>query len=566
MSSILIIVVTFILYILAYHIYGKFLRNKIFKVDINAKTPSHTMRDDIDYIPTKKQILFGHHYTSIAGTGPIVGPAIGVIWGWVPALIWVVFGSILIGAVHDFGVLFLSMRREGRTIGDITGDIIHPRMRILFLSIIFFMLLLVIAVFLLVIATIFAMFPESVIPVWLQIPIAVWLGYRVRKSGGNIYLLGLVSAGLMYVTIIIGSYLPITLPLFLGIQPLTTWCIVLLIYAYVASVIPVWKLLQPRDFINSYQLFIALGLLVIGVFVARPDIVAPAFQSSPVGAPAIFPFLFVTIACGAISGFHSLVSSGTSSKQIDNEGDALLVGYGSMLLEGVLAVLVIITVCGGLGIALSTKGGEILTGTSAWNYYYSSWTAVKGLGAKIGAFIKGSGNLLKSFGIPTHIGVTIMGVFVASFAGTTLDTATRIQRYVITELSRTFHIRKLESRHPATLFAVLTAAALALSQGGGKGGLLLWPLFGTVNQLLAVLTFLTLSFYLIKKKINPLYTVIPMIIMFIITGAAMAINLRGFIASSQWHLAGIGTVILILELWMIAEALLQWAKTKHKTT
>jgi len=563
MQSILIVVVTFILYIIAYHTYGKFLRNRIFKIDINAKTPSHTLKDDIDYVPTKKQILFGHHYTSIAGTGPIVGPAIGVIWGWVPALLWVLIGSIFMGAVHDFGVLFLSMRREGRTIGDITGDIIHPRMRILFLSIIFFMLLLVIAVFLLVIATIFAMFPESVIPVWFQIPIAVWLGYQVRKSGGNIYVLGFVATMLMYVTIIIGAWLPISLPPFMSLQPLTIWCIVLLIYAYVASVLPVWKLLQPRDFINSYQLFVALGLLVLGVLVARPQIVAPAFQLTPAGAPSLFPFLFVTIACGAISGFHSLVSSGTSSKQIDNEGDALLVGYGSMLLEGVLAVLVIIAVCGGLGLALMTKEGELLTGPEAWNHYYSSWTAVKGLGAKLGAFVKGSANLLSTYGIPKSIGITIMGVFVASFAGTTLDTATRIQRYVVSELSKSFRIKTLQSRHPATVFAVITAAILALSQGGGKGGMILWPLFGTANQLLAVLTFLVLTFYLIKKKINPLYTMIPMILMFVITAAAMAINLRQYIQNSQWHLMGIAVVIAILELWMIAEALLNIKSDKN---
>ncbi len=327
-------------------------------------------------------------------------------------------------------------------------------------------------------------------------------------------------------------------------------------YAYIASVLPVWKLLQPRDFINSHQLFIALGLLVLGVFVARPDIVAPAFQAAPKGAPTIFPFLFVTIACGAISGFHSLVSSGTSAKQIDNEDDALFVGYGSMILEGVLAVLVIVAVCGGLGLALKTSSGELLTGTTAWNYCYTSWGSIKGLGAKLNAFVTGSGNLLASLGVPLAIGTTIMGVFVASFAGTTLDTATRIQRYVVTELATTFKIKSLTGRHAATSFAVITAAALALSQGGGKGGLILWPLFGTVNQLLAALALITLTLYLVKNKINPVYTAVPMVIMLVVTGAAMAIKLRDFVNTSQWHLLIMGIIIVVLELWMIGEAML----------
>ncbi|MBU1626555.1 carbon starvation protein A, partial [bacterium] len=357
MQSILIVIVTFFLYIIAYHTYGKFLRNKIFNVDINAKPPSHTMRDDIDFVPTRKEILFGHHYASIAGTGPIVGPAIGVFWGWVPALIWVVFGSIFMGAVHDYGVLILSMRNQGRSIGDITGDIINPRMRILFLSIIYFLILLVLAVFLMVIASIFDLFPESVLPIWLQIPIAIGLGFAIRNSRRSPYILGFFAAFLMYLTIVIGSYFPIVMPTILGIPPLTTWCIILLVYCYIASVIPVWQLLQPRDFINAYQLIIALGLLTLGVFAARPEIIAPAYKPHPSGAPPIFPFLFVTIACGAISGFHALVSSGTSPKQIDNEGDAQFVGYGAMLLEGVLAILVIIAVCGGLGMAhLTSKG------------------------------------------------------------------------------------------------------------------------------------------------------------------------------------------------------------------
>ena len=444
MGSIIMMLICAIGYVIAYCTYGRYLGRKIFAVCTKNITPACEMQDNIDYVPTRREIVFGHHYASIAGTGPIVGPAIAVVWGWLPAVIWIFFGSIFMGAVHDFGVLVVSLRNRGESIGEISKRLINERVRILFSLVIFFTLWIVVSIFCLVMAVLFDLFPQSVIPIWTQIPIAVMFGYAMRRFPTRITLMSVIAVISMYIMIALGSYYPLEMPHLFGIPPLTSWTIILLAYTYVASVMPIWKLLQPRDFINSYQLFIGLGLLCLGVFVARAPLVAPAINMHPKGAPPMIPFLFVTVACGAISGFHSMVSSGTTSKQLKTEKDALAVGYGSMLVEGIMAVLVLISVSAGLGLMLHTKSGDVLHGVAAWSHYYSSWSAVQGLGAKVGAFVKGAANLLHSLGIPYTVGTTLMGVLVASFAGTTLDTATRIQRYIINELADESNITPLK--------------------------------------------------------------------------------------------------------------------------
>lgn len=554
MNSLVMVLVSFLAFFVAYFTYGRFLANKIFKLDPSRTTPAVRLRDDVDYVPTKKEILFGHHYTSIAGLGPIVGPAIAVIWGWLPALIWVVLGSILLGGVHDFSALVASIRYEGRSLGEVAVNLVGPRIRTLFFFIIFFELWIVIAIFALVIAILFNMFPQSVIPVWMEIPIAVWLGYMVYKRGGNLTLLSLVAVVMMYITIAIGAYVPLKMPAIGSLNPILVWMIILFVYAFLASVLPVQTLLQPRDYINAHELIIMLGLIFLGVIVAHPPIVAPVVRSAPPGAPPLIPFLFVVIACGAISGFHSLVSSGTSSKQLANEKDALFVGYGSMLMEGTLSTLVIAATCGGLGIALVTKSG-VLHGAAAFNYHYATWAAAKGLGSKLHAIVWGASNLMASYGIPQKIAVTIMGVFLVSFAGTTLDSATRIQRYVITELASSYNLTPLSGRYVATFIAVASAIALAFYSGNGKGALTLWPLFGTVNQLLAALALLVATVYLAKKGKSLIYTGIPCVFMVLMTGWAMALNIRKFYSTHNWLLFIIGLAVFLLEIWMIVESI-----------
>ncbi|MFV1963858.1 MAG: carbon starvation protein A [Pirellulaceae bacterium] len=619
-------------YLVAYHTYGRWLSRTIFRLDANAVVPSVECRDDVDYCPTSRQVIFGHHFTSIAGTGPIVGPAIAVFWGWLPALLWVLFGAIFIGAVHDFGALVVSLRNRGQTVGEIAGRLIAPRVKYLFLLILFFALSLVLGVFGLVIATIFKLYPESVLSVWMAMPVAVALGIWLYKFEGRLLLPSLLALALMYAAIYIGVYhlpiiiaaegagtvlqlgqwsVPLGIPAEWG-NPIVIWTVALFVYCYVASVLPVWLLLQPRDYVNSHQLLLALGLLVAGVFVAgltnAADInSAPAIASAaeiPRGAPPIWPFLFITIACGAVSGFHCLVSSGTSSKQIAQEPDAQFVGYGSMLLEGVLAVLVIVSCCAGVGMGKFVKtapdegavvaryvpetvvvdGAEKqLTGSAAWRARYSSdksWGEF-GLGTKIGAFVEGGANFVACLGVPLEFAIGMVAVLVASFAATTLDTATRLHRYVIQELAAATRIRPFANKYAATGLAVVVGLSAAMIpapkliagnpwwEAVGTGGLILWPLFGATNQLLAGLAFLVVFFYLWRRGRPTWFVVLPMCMMLIMpvwallwqmfnaeTGWWVVANGESAEGIVRYVLFGIGLATLALQLWMVVEALL----------
>ncbi|MEO0414847.1 MAG: carbon starvation protein A [Verrucomicrobiota bacterium] len=594
METLLIAFGALVLYLVAYHTYGKWLAKKIFKLDPQAAVPSIELEDGRDYVPTKKSIIFGHHFTSIAGTGPIVGPAVAVIWGWVPALIWVLFGSIFVGAVHDFGALVVSMRNRGQTVGDIAGRVLTPRTRVLFLSILFLALTIVLAIFGLVIASVFKMYPAAIFPCLVQIPLAVVIGTVLHRKGLNLLVPSLITLAVMYLTVYFGDsgILGDLNAWFAGLSVMT-WVVILLIYSYVASVLPVWTLLQPRDFINSLQLLSVLGMVVVGLLVAgiiggAPisdgaerlplEIVSAPVNWKPEGAPWMFPFLFVTIACGAISGFHCLVSSGTSSKQIKCESDAQFVGYGSMLTEGFLAVLVILAcVAGiGLGIKAGANGSEILTGEAAYQARYASWDAASGLGAKVGAFVEGGANFLKAIGLSPAFAIALMGVFVASFAATTLDTACRLQRYVTQELAATIKLKPLTEKHTATIFAVVLAGIIAALPRGswagwewataGKGGLLLWPLFGATNQLLGGLAFLVIAFWLWRRNLPVWFVAIPMLFMLVLPGVAMTLNLfygpESYLAQKKWLLCGFGVATLALEVWMVCEALVAWPKAK----
>jgi carbon starvation protein len=563
MESLLIMVVAFVGYVIAYRTYGRHLASRVFGLDPTRLTPSHTEEDGVDFVPTRKQVIFGHHFTSIAGTGPIVGPAIGIIWGWIPALLWVFFGAIFMGAVHDLGSLVVSLRHRGRSLADITGVAMNHHLRVIFFIIVFLALLIVIAIFGLVIAVLFSMYPQSVFPFWMQIPIAILLGQMVYKRGAGLVPATMVAVVAMYVTVALGHYLPLVMPAMGGMPSTGVWTIVLLIYAFIASTLPVTTLLQPRDFINAWQLFIAMGLLVLGVLVAQPSMVAPAFNPYPPDAPPIMPFLFITIACGAVSGFHSLVSGGTSSKQLNSEPDAKLVGYGSMLTESFLAVLVLIACGAGLGMAYVTQDGTLLSGTAAFNEHYATWSAAKGLGSKVAAFVVGSANMISVLGVPKELGIIIMGVFVASFAGTTLDTATRIQRYVISELATDMKIKPLANRYSATLIAVVTAAGLAFYSGAsGKGALTLWPLFGAINQVLAGLALIVISYYLRETGRNCLYTLLPALILLVFTSWSLWITLGNVYAAGNIPSLAIGTIALVLEIWLTAEGLYFVARRK----
>lgn len=607
MTTFLIALGSFLGFIVAYHTYGRWIARKIFVLDPDAEVPSMQLEDGVDYCPSRKSIVFGHHFTSIAGTGPIVGPAIAVFWGWLPALLWVLLGSIFIGAVHDFGALVVSMRNRGQTVGEVAGRLISPRTKILFLLTLFFALTIVLAIFGLVIAGIFANYPESVLAVWISLPIAVVFGLLVRRGSTSLLPMSVVSLILIYLAVYVGAYhLPIDLVEYGVENPIMWWTVILLAYCAVASVLPVWLLLQPRDYVNSHQLFVILALLMIGLAVAtlsgQADLYssAPAIAKSiPSNAPPIWPFLFITIACGAISGFHCLVSSGTSSKQLSKETDAQAIGYGSMLLEGALAVVVILACCAGVGmgrfdrqvIEVADGGQEIayvqrmqtneetnqqtaIVGTDAWRSRYSQdkdWKAFQ-LKDKIGAFIDGGANFLAAIGIPLKLGIGLIAVLVACFAATTLDSATRLQRYVIQEIGASTKVPPLQNMFVATLVAVLLGGWIALLPNAegvrGKGGLLLWPLFGATNQLLAGLAFMVTTFYLWRRNKPVWFVVIPMVVMIVMPAWALCWQLfnedSGWLPNFQEYklLAVVGLITLGLQIWMVAEAIYMWPKAK----
>jgi carbon starvation protein len=349
----------------------------------------------------------------------------------------------------------------------------------------------------------------------------------------------------------------------LGISPIGIWSILLLIYAFIASTLPVSKLLQPRDYINAHQLIVAMSLMVLGVLFAgfggQLQIVAPAYQASPAAAPPLWPFLFITIACGAISGFHSLVSSGTSSKQVRKESDSIFVGYGGMLTEGALATLVILATVAGIGMGY-TEHGQTFAGLQAWTHHYASWAGAAGLGAKVGAFVDGAANMIVAIGVPRAIAVVLMGVFVVSFAGTTLDTATRIQRYVLTEMfPKTF-----KNKYFSTAVVVLFAIALIFSTGAnGKGALLLWPLFGAINQILAALALIIIAIYLKQRNRKAwLISAIPAAFMFVMTLWATIINQINFGSKSNILLQAVNVIIILSMIWVAIEGSIKFFGTK----
>lgn len=578
MMTLLIAIGSFVGFLVAYHTYGRWLARKIFALNPDAATPSHTLADGKDYVATRPAVLFGHHFSSIAGTGPIVGPAIAVLWGWLPALLWVLLGSIFVGAVHDLGALVVSMRHKGQSIGDVSGKLISFRCRLLFLSILFFALTLVVAVFGLIIATLFSIYPGSVFSVWFAMPLAVCVGVLIYKMKMPLFFPSAVALILLYLTVYAGVYylpLKLDMPLFAGegasfFQSLHSsvglWTVLILCYCFLASVLPVWLLLQPRDYISSLQLYVALVALAAGLIVAAPPIVAPALGSVGEGMPPLMPFLFITIACGAVSGFHSVVSSGTSSKQIDNERDAQFIGYGSMLVEAVLAVLVILSCVAGVGMLIHTDSGT-LSGHAAFSHYYGVGWDKMTLAHTIAVFVEGAGNLISSLGIPRDLACGVVAVMIAGFAMTTIDTTTRLNRYVIQEMGNAIQVKMLNNKFIATLVAVGASAVLAFlpgPQGPGSGGLLLWPLFGATNQLLAGLALMVVIFYL-RWIGKPLFFAIPPLLLMLLMPAWAIVNqLSGFSEKKNYLLVAFGAAILVLQLWMVIEAILAWRSVPER--
>ncbi|HEY0874783.1 MAG TPA: carbon starvation protein A [Vicinamibacterales bacterium] len=526
---------------LGYRFYSKFIAEKIYRLDPGFVTPAHAMRDDKDYVPTHRVVLWGHHFTAVAGAAPIIGPAIAVVWGWLPAFLWVVFGTIFFAGVHDFGAIWASARHGARSVGALTGEVVGQRARTLFMIVIFLLLLMVNAVFAVAIAREFIAMPSSVIPVWSAVAVALVIGVLIYRMRVPILWPTVVGTILLYAVIYLGEVVPITLPeSAFGLPPGTQWILLLFLYAAIASMLPVWLLLQPRDYINGIQLFVGLALLYGAVFVASPAVVAPAVNTAvPAGAPPIVPLLFVTVACGAVSGFHGLVGSGTTSKQLNRETDARFIGYLGAVGEGSLALVAIIA---------ATAGFASL---AEWQATYSEF----GQGG-IRAFVQGGGVILAEVGLPMAFAQTLLTVMAVLFAGTTMDAGVRLQRYIVQEWGEIYRIAPLRNGYLATLVAVGACLVLAFGAGGaeGTGGMIIWPLFGTTNQLLAGMTLLIISVILVRQGRPARYTLIPMVVVTSMAGLSALYELWALYAKANYLLVVLDLLIIIAAIWVMLEA------------
>jgi carbon starvation protein len=542
MNAALLALIVVAMFAVGYRFYSGFLAHRIFALSDDEPVPARELEDGIDYVPTPVHVLWGHHFASIAGAAPIVGPAIAVIWGWVPALIWVGLGTIFMGAAHDFSALVISLRHRGRSIGEIAGTVINPRTRTLFLVVISFLIWVVLAVFAFIIGTLFKSNPGSIFPINVQIVVSILLGWLVYKRGISLLLPSIIGYAVLLTAIGFGDDFAAAFPA-LGEVSVLTWVWLLLIYSFVASVLPVWLLLQPRDYLNSHQLVTGLVLLTLGLVVLQPTVVAPALNANPEGAPPMIPFLFVTIACGAISGFHGLVASGTTSKQVSRMSDARPIGYGGMLAEGSLGMLAVLAATAGFA------------SSSDWYAHYASWGEANGLAAKLGAFVDGGASFVAALGIPVDLAKTFMAVMVIAFAATSLDTGARIQRLVIAELAESHGVTLLTNRYLAGALGIAAALLLAVTQGSGDGGLALWPLFGTTNQLVAGVTLLVVSVWLKSRGKPVVYTLVPMALVASVTVWAMVGNLVKYFGDFEqlWLLAISGSLILVFDIWIVIE-------------
>jgi carbon starvation protein len=526
MSLSILLLISAIILLLAYRIYGKYVYNK-FGLSDARKAPSHTHRDGIDYEPSKPIVVLGHHFASIAGAGPIVGPIIAVTFGWIPAVIWILVGGIFFGAVHDLGSMAASLRTEGKSIGVIIRNQIGVKGKQLFILFSFSTLILVIGVFSDIIAKTFVANPGVASASILFIFLAVAFGYLNRLIGNkNIAFITITVIGvvLMYYFVYLGTQIPLALDY-------TWWVGGLLVYAFIASVTPVSLLLQPRDYLNSYLLYGMMIAAVAGVIVADPEIkMSTEVQISSESLGYVFPVLFVTIACGAISGFHSLVASGTTSKQLDKESDAKIVGFGGMLIESFLAII-------------SVGAVIILSRTE-----YLDRLTVEG---PVALFSTGLGGMISSLGISESFAIGFVALTVSAFALTTLDTCTRLARFTLQEyfedMPQPAAQVMAKNRYLSTTIVIILSVLLLASGEFEK----LWPIFGSANQLLAALALLTIGVWLIKKNISATFVTIPMFFMFTVTLASLGLFAWKNFQDEGYILASIASILFVLAIALI---------------
>lgn len=549
MNSLLLVGLIIAWLIFAYYFYGRYIQRRLIGPDDENETPAHAQYDGVDYSPAKTPLLFGHHFSSIAGAGPIVGPLIGVMYfGWLISAIWVALGSVFIGAVHDYLALMISVRSKGNSISVTAEETLGKVARAVFAAFLWLALVLVVAVFAVVAAQTLLARPGIVIPTFGLIPVAMFFGYTVYHLKWHIAIGTILSLVLVGVLLYVGEKVPVILPnAVLGMSAATFWFWVLMLYCLFASTIRVWVLLQPRDYISSWLLYIGMGLGFLGLIISHPQIHSPAFVAFSTDKGPLWPMLFVLIACGAVSGFHSLVSGGTSSKQLDKESRGLTVGYGAMLTEAALAALVV-------GIASAVLIWDPAGAKSQFGYQYLMGAG----GGPIVAFSTGFGKLVSGLpGLTLVAGMYIGMLMLNAFVITTLDTATRLARFIMVE-SLGERVKFFANRYVATIVTVMAAAYFGAT-GGYKT---IWPVFGAANQLVAALALIVISAYLVGIKKPRIYTVVPAVFMTITTIGALIYLLIEFIETGKMALAVVSIVLVVLALFMVWEArgVLLWVR------
>jgi len=521
-----IFIISLLIFVVAYKIYGKILTKK-YEISDKNLTPSHTMQDNIDYVPSKAIVLFGHHFSSIAGAGPIVGPILAALsFGWLPALLWIIIGSIFIGGVHDFSSVVASIRNKGRSIAEIAKQYLGNFPYKMFLLFIWLSLVYVLIVFLDLTANTFVKSGATATSSIIYIFLAILFGLSIYRARLNFIFSTIVFVLLVFLALVIGNIYPLKFSPFIFNSPVKTASLILLIYIFLASILPVWFLLQPRDYLASFLLYSSVIVGAIGIIFGGFKIYYPAFTKFNVDGNTLFPLLFVTIACGAISGFHSLVASGTTSKQLDKESDAVKIGYGGMLMEGIVAVISLST------LMMLSKNSKI---SNEAQIIYG----------------KGIANFASLLKIKPEIGMNFGILVLSTFLLTTLDTATRLGRYIWQEI---FNWDIKRTRIQTTIITIMLPAIFAFITLKDQNGnpipawKVIWPIFGASNQLLAALTLLVISLWVAKLKKNNLFLLIPAIFMIIVTLTALAI----LILKYKFTVVGIiGIILFILAIYLM---------------
>lgn len=557
-SSYIILGAFFFLYFFGYRYYASVIEKKLVNPD-DKKTPAYTLQDGVDYVPAKRAILFGHHFASIAGAGPIIGPIVALVnFGWFAALGWIAIGNVFIGAVHDYLTLMLSVRNRGVSVADIADQAMGRRAKNIFSLFLYLALVLVVTVFGMVGAKTLVAQPGMVIPTFVLIPVAMIFGWAVYVKNFPLFTATVIVVLLNALAIYIGYHNPIALPSegIWGLSKINIWFAILMLYAALASILPVNILLQPRDYIATFNLYLAMLIGFAAIIFVRPEMNAPPLVTTfSESKGPIWPMLFVLVACGAVSGFHSLVSSGTTSKQISNEHDGKPIAFGGMLFEGFLAVMTLVLVGAGLywsrpldgNIDMSKYGIKEVMASGGWVVAFGN-----GFGSIVNQMLPFLG-----FSIASMIAMTALKTFIL----TTLDSSTRIARFIIEE-SIGRQIPFFSNKYVALILVVIPSYLLGISSGYTK----IWPVFGATNQLIAALALMVVSSYLVGIKKPVKYTLIPAIFMIITTIAALLWQAYNFYTAvnPDYFLGNLSIILVLLALFVGYEGLSVFLKIESR--